>query len=241
MNRLSHIIKRDGRAAPFTKLRITNAIFRAAVAVGERNRDEAEALADRVVERILALPWADSYPSVEEIQDIVEKVLIDQGKSVIAKAYILYRADRARRRSARETRDLRQGDPADGFPYVSEEAPAMWFRCCGIPAQGNLMTLGIFDSGVAAIDLHRWADAGEHQVGPPDAFGRQAIHPVTNALGELTKDIDPITRGRIVRSRTADEVDAGGEGGGIAGAKARAHLGSNGPRSGDRPPTADHA
>ncbi len=111
MNRLSHIIKRDGRAAPFTKLRITNAIFRAAVAVGERNRDEAEALADRVVERILALPWADSYPSVEEIQDIVEKVLIDQGKSVIAKAYILYRADRARRRSARETRDLRQGDP----------------------------------------------------------------------------------------------------------------------------------
>lgn len=108
---MSHIIKRDGRVVPFTKLRIANAIFRAGVAVGERERDDADRLADRVIDHVGAMPWSGGYPSVEEIQDVVEKVLIENGKSKIAKAYILYRAERAHKRAGRQMRDPKKGDP----------------------------------------------------------------------------------------------------------------------------------
>lgn len=108
---MSHVIKRDGRIAPFTKLRITNAIFRASVAVGERDRDEAERLAGQVMDIAAKMPWAGTYPAVEEIQDVVEKVLIENGKFRISKAYILYRAERAHKRSGRQAHDPRKGDP----------------------------------------------------------------------------------------------------------------------------------
>lgn len=108
---MTHITKRDGRVAPFTRVRITNAIFRAGVAVGDRDRDEAERLAGEVIRQVEQMPWAGVHPSVEEIQDVVEKVLIDHGKSKIAKAYILYRAERARKRAGRHAQDPRKGDP----------------------------------------------------------------------------------------------------------------------------------
>lgn len=108
---MSHIIKRDGRVAPFTLLRISNAIFRAGVAVGERDRDECERMAARVTEQVAQSLWTGEYPSVEEIQDTVEKVLIENGKTAIAKAYILYRAERSRKRSGRLSHDLRKSDP----------------------------------------------------------------------------------------------------------------------------------
>lgn len=108
---LSHIVKRDGRIVPFTRVRISNAIFRAAVAVGERSRDEADRMAEQVIAAIGRTPSSQPYPAVEEIQDVVEKVLIESGKSKIAKAYILYRAERARKRTGREARDPKKGDP----------------------------------------------------------------------------------------------------------------------------------
>lgn len=111
MTELEHIIKRDGRTVPFTKIRITNAIFRAAVAVGERDRDEADRLADKVIDQLGRMSWAESNPSVEEIQDIVEKVLIENGKTKIVKAYILYRAERTHKRVGRAAHDPRKGDP----------------------------------------------------------------------------------------------------------------------------------
>ena len=90
--------KRDGRIVPFDKSRITNAIFKAAQAVGGRDRRTAERLADEVT-RILAERFGpDGIPSVEEIQDIVEKVLIENGHAKTAKAYILYREQRAQAR-----------------------------------------------------------------------------------------------------------------------------------------------
>lgn len=108
---MSHIIKRDGRVVPFTKLRISNAIFRAGVAVGERDHDGAEKLADLVIRHVGEMPWAGTFPSVEEIQDVVEKILIENGKFRISKAYILYRSDRTRKRLGRELHDPRKGDP----------------------------------------------------------------------------------------------------------------------------------
>ena len=84
------IIKRDGRVVAFDQERIINAIFKAAKAVGGADRKIAASLSQEVL-NILQERFPDSYPSVEEVQDIVEKVLIENGHAKTAKAYILYR------------------------------------------------------------------------------------------------------------------------------------------------------
>lgn len=84
------IVKRDGRVVPFDLERITSAIFKAAQAVGGANRQLSEKLA-REVENVLDKQFSQKQPAVEEIQDIVEKVLIENGHARTAKAYILYR------------------------------------------------------------------------------------------------------------------------------------------------------
>lgn len=96
------VIKRDGRFVSFDSERIANAIFKAAKAVGGENRQTAAKLTKEVV-RIIK----DNYSivgsvSVEEIQDIVEKVLIENGHAKTAKAYILYRKQRADAREMKQ-------------------------------------------------------------------------------------------------------------------------------------------
>jgi uridine kinase len=95
---ITHVIKRTGAVVPFTPDRITNAIYRAAVAVGGRDRARAQMLTKQVVEMLEKQTHAGEHPSVEEIQDLVEKVLIENGHAKVAKAYILYREARERRR-----------------------------------------------------------------------------------------------------------------------------------------------
>ncbi len=97
MAQITHIVKRTGAVVPFTKDRITNAIYRAAVAVGGRDRAVAESLADQVVAELEQSTPAGHIPTVEEIQDVVERVLIHAGHARTAKAYILYREERAER------------------------------------------------------------------------------------------------------------------------------------------------
>lgn len=94
---MDKIIKRDGREAAFDIDKIINAIFKAASAVGGSDHDEAERLANQVVE-ILDGESHNTPPSVEHIQDTVEKVLIENGHARTAKEYILYRAERTRQR-----------------------------------------------------------------------------------------------------------------------------------------------
>ena len=84
------IIKRDGRVVNFDQERIINAIFKAAQAVGGADRRVASNLSQQVV-NIINETFRDRFPSVEEVQDIVEKVLIENGQAKSAKAYILYR------------------------------------------------------------------------------------------------------------------------------------------------------
>ncbi|MEO0142796.1 MAG: anaerobic ribonucleoside-triphosphate reductase [candidate division WOR-3 bacterium] len=88
-----YVIKRDGKLVPFDKSKITNAIFKAARAVGGENKKIAEALADEVVLFLYTLK-GDKPPTVEEIQDAVEKILIENGNARTAKAFILYRKQR---------------------------------------------------------------------------------------------------------------------------------------------------
>ncbi|MBI2145134.1 adenosylcobalamin-dependent ribonucleoside-diphosphate reductase [Candidatus Woesearchaeota archaeon] len=95
--KISKIIKRDGRVADFDTEKITSAIMKAARAVGGSDRKEAERLTQLVVD---AIAREERLPTVEEIQDAVEKVLIEEGHAKTAKAYILYRAKRAELRQA---------------------------------------------------------------------------------------------------------------------------------------------
>ncbi len=91
---VSQIKKREGKIVDFDKSKITNAIFKAAVAVGGEDREIAEKLADNVV-AIVNENFAGRIPTVEDVQDTVEKVLIENGHAKTAKAYILYRQKRA--------------------------------------------------------------------------------------------------------------------------------------------------
>lgn len=94
---ITKIQKRDGRQMPFNVEKIADAIYKAATAVGGKDYNSAIALAEEVC-RILDRKVSESgrTPTVEEVQDTVEKVLVENGHAKTAKAYILYRANRTR-------------------------------------------------------------------------------------------------------------------------------------------------
>lgn len=84
------IQKRNGEIVEFDREKIKSAIFAAAKSVGGTNEFQADSLADIVVE-LIRETYKAGIPSVEDIQDVVEKVLIEEGHAKTAKAYILYR------------------------------------------------------------------------------------------------------------------------------------------------------
>ncbi|MDH5754701.1 MAG: ribonucleoside triphosphate reductase [Candidatus Bathyarchaeota archaeon] len=88
---MKYVRKRDGRLEPFDQKRITNAIWKAAKAVGGKDRKLSEKLSDQVVAELKKHFGEDGVPTVEEIQDLVEKTLVENGHARTAKAYILYR------------------------------------------------------------------------------------------------------------------------------------------------------
>ena len=91
------VVKRDSRIVSFSKSKITDAIFNAATAAGGEDRRLAEELAS-VVTLFLRKKFGSKIPSIEEIQDVVEKVLIETGHAKTAKRYILYRENRTKAR-----------------------------------------------------------------------------------------------------------------------------------------------
>lgn len=92
---IEQIIKRDGRTAPFDLDKIANAIFGAAQSVGGQDYEMAHELAEQV-EKELEKTVSEKIPTVEQIQDTVETVLIESGHTRTAKKYILYRNERTR-------------------------------------------------------------------------------------------------------------------------------------------------
>ena len=91
----AEIRKRNGRTSKFDQNKITNAIYKALMATNKGDRSLAEQLANGVLEKLASQGFSTTNaPSVEDIQDMVESTLIEQGHSEIAKAYILYRHER---------------------------------------------------------------------------------------------------------------------------------------------------
>jgi uridine kinase len=115
MGKITQVIKRSGAVVPFNEERISNAIYRAAVEVGGRDRAIAEDLARQVVAMLEQNNTDGHPPHIEEIQDVVEKVLIENGHAKVAKAYILYRDERARHRKQQEAQTSR---PSENIPWA---------------------------------------------------------------------------------------------------------------------------
>jgi uridine kinase len=110
---IKQIIKRDGSIADYERARITEAIFKAAQSVGGSDRETADYLAKNVEKELLTSYGENCLPSVEEIQDTVEEVLIKKGHTQTSRAFIIYRHDRARERE--EQSDHFQS--GDNIPY----------------------------------------------------------------------------------------------------------------------------
>jgi ribonucleoside-triphosphate reductase len=88
---MKFVLKRDSKLEPFDQERITIAIWKAARAVGGKDKEQAKRVSDEVVAELNKIYGDDGVPTVEEIQDMVEKRLIENGHASTAKAYILYR------------------------------------------------------------------------------------------------------------------------------------------------------
>lgn len=119
-NLVRRIRKRDGRIVDFGKSKISNAIYKALVATGKPDYHLAETLTDKVIQKMVQHGYTSTeisaIPSVEDVQDIVESILIEEGLSDTAKSYILYRHERRKIRDEKmkilNKKDLDEVDKA---------------------------------------------------------------------------------------------------------------------------------
>jgi len=138
----SAVLKRDGRREPFDKAKIAGAIFNAAQAVGGQDRDLANSLAS-AVSIFLWKRHGSQPPTVDQVHDAVERVLIEMSHAKTALAYARYRDRRARIRRIREgdlrllmseleeanhLHDAMRGDPSSLFVRTSADTVTHWER-----------------------------------------------------------------------------------------------------------------
>jgi ribonucleoside-triphosphate reductase (formate) len=88
-SRIKKVRKRDGDVVPFQEDKVEEAIWKAVKAVGGKDRERSKYLTKLVVKELEKKE--NFFPNVEEVQDTVEKILIEEGHAKVAKAYILYR------------------------------------------------------------------------------------------------------------------------------------------------------
>src|ERR671910_649848 len=112
---IAKIRKRDGRIVHFEQSKISNAIYKALIATGKPDYPLAERLGAKVVQKMVQQS-EKTIPSVEDAQDMVESILIEEGLSETAKAYILYRHERRKVRDEKmkvlNKKDLDEVDKA---------------------------------------------------------------------------------------------------------------------------------
>ncbi|MCG2700989.1 ribonucleoside triphosphate reductase, partial [Candidatus Parcubacteria bacterium] len=117
-NNITQIRKRSGEIVNFEPAKVTNAILKAAESVGIQDKELAQMLSDQVVKILNEKFHARSIPAVEEVQDIVEEILIENRRIKMAKAYILYRDQRARLREMKSM--INSNDLMDGYLKKSD-------------------------------------------------------------------------------------------------------------------------
>jgi uridine kinase len=152
MSKIETVIKRNGVKVPFNPDRITNAIYRAAVSVGGRDRTIAEGLSHKVVKMLEEIIPEGESPTVEQIQDVVEKILIENKHARVSKASILYRADRARSRAQAVQSS---STPAPNIPWAKIWHVLDW------ATENGVNTVCGFNDRVAKGELKQVTEASE--------------------------------------------------------------------------------
>ncbi len=119
VKKVEYVRKRDGRIVSYDETRIANAIFKAAQAVGGEDRKMADELASVVTLFVEKEYGNGRIPGIEDIQDMVEKVLIETGHAKTAKVYILYREKRTRIREMTQVRkEIRKNGNTTDFALL---------------------------------------------------------------------------------------------------------------------------
>ena len=98
---IKFVRKRDGRLEPFEPNKIESAIFAAAKAVGGEDKEKSGEITRQTISFLEVLYKGERVPTVENVQDLVEKILIENGHAKTAKSYILYREQHAKLRQAK--------------------------------------------------------------------------------------------------------------------------------------------
>jgi len=131
--KITEIIKRDYETAPFELDKITNAVEKAMISVENGTRTDAEEISNRVLDSLITrkLKDANYIPTVEQVQDIVEDTLMDSTFHDVAKAYILYRDEQARKRKTNifEKRvNLKPYEYPQLYEYVNAIRHSYWIH-----------------------------------------------------------------------------------------------------------------
>ena len=146
------IVKRDGKIVKFDPEKITEAIAKAGLATEEFKYDRAKALTEKVLQKAEEKITART-PSVEQIQDIVEEVLMESSFKKTARAYIQYRQERSRRREAKSDlmmiyRTISHADASEDSDIKRSNA-----NVDGNSAMGKMLQFGAEGSKVFAKSL----------------------------------------------------------------------------------------
>lgn len=102
---LKYIRKRNGRVVDLDPAKISGAIFKAAQAVGGQDKEQAEEICKTAISFLEIIYKDGNIPTVENVQDLVEKILIEKGHAKVAKAYILYREQHRKLRHGKDLFD----------------------------------------------------------------------------------------------------------------------------------------
>ena len=119
---LTSIVKRNGNLVAYDRERITTAIFKATKSLKQPDRALADSLSAQVEAALVAAYRGDMLPSVEDIQDVVETVLIQNQQTKLARSYIAYRRERAMLRATKAY----TFEVTDNIPYKKIYEVLLW-------------------------------------------------------------------------------------------------------------------
>jgi len=129
---IKNVIKRDGAVQPFDIEKVEQAVYKAMLSVDKGTIDDARTVALGVVEYLKSNTVSgDKHPSVEQIQNVVEQELMKKDFFDVAKAYILYRKERAELRKRdifKKRTNLKPYEYPELYEYVSAIRHSYWIH-----------------------------------------------------------------------------------------------------------------
>ncbi len=148
---ITRIVKRNGNIVAYNRERITNAILKAILSTGPADRALAESMTEKVEAALTQAYTGDMIPSVEDIQDIVERVLLDHDQTKIAQNYIAYRRQRAILRATRAY----SFEITDNIPYKKIYEVLVWnmaHRCESVESLNHIIDTGLLPGLIGAAE-----------------------------------------------------------------------------------------